>query len=410
MTTGGNLSFALSSEVGNVLEGLRSFVGAEILSRHEAHGELLGDVRHRYGPDGLYTPEVRDLIRQVRVASSAAGYYTMCVPASIGGAGMGYEALYRAWEDLFHQFGPHPWLMSYAIAHWARGPSRVLVQASPAVQRDVLPGLLSGETSMCFAMSEPDAGSDARRMTTRATPEGDGWVIDGSKIWITNAPYADYVVVFAQVRGGSTEGISAFLVPADSPGVRVEGSIRMFGEVGGDEAAVYFDGVRVGPESVLGEVGQGFAIAMAGVNSGRIYNSARAVGLARWALEVGVDYVRERRAFGQPIASHQGVAFPLAESAMEVHAAHLMGLNCALLLDRGHAARKEVSMAKAFSTEAAARAIDRVIQAHGAIGFTNEVGLVDAYHAVRKARVADGTSEILRRSIVDRLLRGDLDL
>jgi acyl-CoA dehydrogenase len=104
------------------------------------------------------------------------------------------------------------------------------------------------------------------------------------------------------------------------------------------------------------------------------------------------------------------VAFPLAESAMEVHAAHLMGLNCALLLDRGQRATKELSMSKAFSTESAVRAIDRVIQAHGAIGFTNELGLADAYHAVRKARVADGTSEILRRSIADRLFKGDVDL
>jgi alkylation response protein AidB-like acyl-CoA dehydrogenase len=184
----------------------------------------------------------------------------------------------------------------------------------------------------------------------------------------------------------------------------------MFGDIGSDEAVLHFDQVRVGPDMVLGGLGRGFAIAMSGVSSGRVYNSARAVGLARWALEKGLTYAENRETFGKAIAAHQGVAFPLAESAMEVHAAHLMGLNCALLLDAGHPAAKELSMSKAFSTEVAVRAIDRVIQTHGAIGFTNELGLVHAYHAIRKARVADGTSEILRRSIAQRLLRGDVEL
>jgi len=411
MSDGANLGFSLAPAVDGVLEGLRSFVDSEVVSRHERQRDLLDDPRQRYGADGLYTPAVLEQIRQVRMASAAAGYYTMFVPSELGGGGLGSEALYRVWEDLYHHFGPQRWLMSSAVAHWARGPSHVLGHASDEARRTALPGLLSGDTSMCFAMSEPDAGSDARRMRTRAEPDGDDWLLTGSKIWVTNGPYAQYAVVFARVEGGGASGgISAFLVPTDSPGFRAEGSIRMFGDIGSDEAVLHLDGVRVGPEMVLGEIGAGFAIAMAGVASGRIYNSARAVGLARWALETGIAYAQGREAFGKPIAAHQGVSFPLAESAMEVHAAHLVGLNCALLLDRGHPATKELSMSKAFSTEVAVRAIDRVIQAHGAIGFTNELGLADAYHAVRKARVADGTSEILRRSIAERLFRGDLDL
>jgi len=200
------------------------------------------------------------------------------------------------------------------------------------------------------------------------------------------------------------------LVPTASEGFAVEGAIRMFGEAGGDEAEITLDAVRVGSEWLLGEVGGGLRIAMSGVSSGRVYNAARGVGLARWALEKAFAYIGEREAFGLSISEHQGVSFPLAESAMEVHAAHLLGLNCALLLDRGMPATKELSMAKAFSTEAAVRAIDRAIQAHGAMGFTNEVGLVEAYHTMRKARVADGTSEILRRTIAGRLLSGDLEL
>jgi acyl-CoA dehydrogenase len=263
-------------------------------------------------------------------------------------------------------------------------------------------------------MSEPDAGSDAARMTTRAVPDGPDWIITGTKIWVSNGAYAEYAVVFARVHGSGDHPqkgrISAFLVPTDAPGFEPEAPIRMFGEVGGDEAILHFDGVRVGPDLVLGDIGEGFAIAMSGVSAGRVYNSARAVGLARWALETAASYVKQRQAFGRPVAEHQGVAFPLAESAMEVHAAHLVGLNCALLLDQGRPAIKELSMAKALSTEAAVRAVDRAIQAHGAIGFTNELGLVDAYHTARKVCVADGTSEILRRGIANRLFGGDIAL
>jgi acyl-CoA dehydrogenase len=410
----GNLAFDLSDNVDEVLEGVRRFVDAEVIPRHEQAAKVLDDPRARFDAAGLFSPEVLDLIREIRMASAAAGYYTMFVPEAIGGGGLGSEALYRVWEELYHRYGPRYWLMAWVVAHWARGPSHVLVHATPQARTRVLPGLLSGQTSMCFAMSEPDAGSDARMMRTRAVADGDDWIVSGSKIWISNGPYAEYAVVFARVEGpaeGATTGrISAFLVPTDSPGFSAEGSIKMFGEVGGDESLLHFDAVRVGADMVLGPIGGGFSIAMSGVTSGRLYNSARAVGLARWALETATDYVKGRHAFGRPVAEHQGVAFPLAESAMEIHAAHLMGLNCALVLDSGGQATKELSMAKAFSTEAAVRAIDRAIQAHGAIGFTNELGLVEAFHAVRKACVADGTSEILRRAIAARLFGGDLDL
>jgi acyl-CoA dehydrogenase len=414
MTLVGNVGFDLSSDIDTLLAGLRAFVDAEVVIREERAGTLLSDPRRKYRPDGRLSDEVLELVREIRMASAAAGYYSMFVPASIGGGGLGSEALYRVWEDLYHHYGSHNWLMSWVVAHWARGPSHVLQHATPAVRERVLPDLLSGEASMCFGMSEPDAGSDARMMRTRAVADGGDWILSGSKIWITNGPYAEYAVIFARIDSASEDAhrgrISAFLVPTDSPGFSAEPTIRMFGEIGSDEAILHLDEVRVGPEMVLGQLGDGFSIAMSGVSAGRVYNSARAVGLARWAIETATGYVTRREAFGHPIAEHQGVAFPLAESAMEIHAAHLMGLNCALLLDQGRVATKELSMAKAFSTEAAVRAIDRVIQAHGAIGFTNELGLVEAFHSVRKACVADGTSEILRRTIARRLFAGDLDL
>ena len=155
---------------------------------------------------------------------------------------------------------------------------------------------------------------------------------------------------------------------------------------------------------------KGFAAALYGVSLGRIYNSARAVGYGRWALELALEYAQTREAFGAAIANYQGVSFPLAEAATELHAAHLMGLNAATLLDQGAPAIKELSMAKAYSVQVGYKTVDQAMQTHGAMGFTNEVGLTEAWHSLRIVNVADGTNEILNRTIAQRLLKGDLEI
>jgi acyl-CoA dehydrogenase len=323
-------------------------------------------------------------------------------------------AYYVAWEHTFRLCGPHNWLAVYAISHWAFGPSRLLERVTEEARGEILGGMLEGRTSMCFGLSEPGAGSDAAALTTKAVPDGNGWRISGRKIWTTNAPIADYCIIFAQTdpeRAAARKGgISAFLVPTDAPGFEVESIIAMHGAVGGNEAQLVFEDIRVEPSQLVGELHDGFKNAVFGVSMGRIYNSARALGLARWSLELALDYAGTRQAFGKPISEYQGVTFPLAESAMELHGAHLMGLNAAMLLDKGELAIKELSMAKAYAVEVGARAIDRAMQTHGAMGFTNELGLTEAYNTVRVVNVADGTNEILRRTIAHRLLGGDVEL
>jgi len=408
------MDFQISSELSDIIAGLTAFLDSEVLTRHRDHEKMLADPRQVYDTDGRYSEAVLEVLREIRMASAKAGYYTMFVPKSIGGDGLGSEALFRVWEHIFHRYGATYFLASEAIAHWARGPSHVLAYATEAAQARVLPDLLSGEATVCFAMSEPDAGSDALRMATSAVPDGEEWVISGTKIWISNGPYADYAIVFAvtdrEAAAKRRAGISAFLVPTTTPGYRADANIRMFNELGGGESTVYLDEVRVPREMILGELHHGFGIAMSGVSAGRLFNSAKGVGLARWAFEQAVEYSQQREAFGKPISANQGVSFPLADSAMEIHAAHLMSLHCSWLLDSGQPALKELSMAKAYSTEMAVRVIDRAIQIHGAMGFTNELGLVRAYETARRVCVADGTSEILRRAIAKRLLGGDLDL
>ena len=192
---------------------------------------------------------------------------------------------------------------------------------------------------MCFGLSEPNAGSDASMIRTRAEKDGDGWRISGRKIWTSNAPVADYCVVFAVTdpeRAAAKTGRHQRLSGAHGrAGFDVQRVIKLFGHIGGDEAELALEDVYVEPWQVVGELNQGFAAALYGVSLGRIYNSARAVGYGRWAVELALEYASTREAFGTPIADYQGVTFPLAESATELHAAHLMGINAAMLLDQG---------------------------------------------------------------------------
>ena len=410
----GAIAFEYPAEIEAIRGGIKTFIRSEVIPRHERHAALLNDDRQKYDASGRYVPDVLRLIREVRMAAAKAGYYAMSAPASLGGGGLGLVAYFAAWQDVFHTCGSEHWLGHWIISHWAKGPSPVLEKMSPRAKAEILPGLLSGERALCFGLSEPGAGSDAAAIQTRATPDGDGWRLTGRKIWTTNSPYADYVIVFAVTDPDAAArrrgGISTFLVPTNAPGFTIESIIKMYGHIGGDEGILVFDDVRVEPHQLVGEPNKGFAIGLLGVSLGRMYNMGRAVGLARWALEKAVEYTKVRHTFGKPISEYQGVTFPLAESAMEIHAAHLMSLNCAQLLDRGQSAVKEMSMAKAFAVEAGVRAIDRAIQTHGAMGFTNELGLTEAYAAVRKVNVADGSNEIMRRTIAQCLLKGDTDL
>jgi alkylation response protein AidB-like acyl-CoA dehydrogenase len=408
------IGFPIPEDITRIVAGLTRFVRSEVVTRHEKHAALLEDPRRRYGPDGRYVPAVVDLIQEVRAASADAGYFNLCVPTAMGGLGLGYLAYYVAWEAINRLCGAHHWLGTFALSHWAFGPSVVLEQLTPEARERALAGLVSGRRSMCFGLSEPGAGSDATMIETRATADGAGWRITGRKMWTTNVTFADWIVVFAVTdparAAAKRGGISAFLVPTTAPGFTLQRVTLLQGDIGGVEGESTFDAVRVEPWQLVGALHEGFRIALLGVSLGRVYNSARAVGLARWALEKAVAYASQRVAFGAPIAEHQGVAFPLAESAMEVHAAHLAGLNAALLLDRGERAIKELSMAKAFAVEVCLRAVDRAIQTHGGMGLTNEVGLVHAYNTLRIINIADGTNEILRRTIFQQLSRGDLDL
>jgi acyl-CoA dehydrogenase len=408
------LAFDLPEDVITVRDGILRFVETEIVPRVENNHALFEDQRQLYDETGRYSAPVQRLIRETRSLSANAGFFAMCAPEELGGGGFGHLAYYVAWEAINRRLGSHTILTPWVIAHWAFGPSRVLTQVTPEASKRCLAGMMSGETSMCFGLSEPGAGSDASMLKTRAVKTDEGWRISGRKLWTTNSPTAEWCIVFAITDPAKAErkagGISAFLVPTNARGFAVESVVKLFGDAGGNEGALVLEDVEVEPWQLVGKLDEGFKIAVYGVSLGRIYNSARAVGLGRWALERAVEYSQQREAFGQKIANYQAVSHPLADAATELHAAHLLGLNAAMLLDRGERAIKELSMAKSYSVQAGFRAIDRAMQTFGGMGLTNEIGLVHIWHTLRIVNIADGTNEILARTISQRLLAGDLEL
>jgi acyl-CoA dehydrogenase len=407
------MSLRLPGPALEIVEGLRAFVAAEVMPRHERHAELFADPHRLYDESGRYCRQVRDLRAEVRTASAAAGYYTLFAPESLGGGGQGPVTMYAVWQDLFHRNGMQYWLAYDSVAHWVSGPSVTLGLMTEQTRAEILDGIMSGERTLCFAMSEPDAGSDVWRMRTHAERTDTGWRINGTKQWITNGPYADYALVFAVTDHDAAKtrksGISAFLVPTRADGFRMDSVIKMFGHPGGNEAILSLTDVDVADDQLVGELHRGLAVGLAGIGQGRLYNAAKAVGLARWGLERALNYAKDRVTFGKRLIDHQAVAFHLAEAAMEILPAHLLGLHAAEQLEQGRPALMETAMAKATSVEMSARVLEKAIQVLGGIGFTNELGLTQAWQEERIVHVADGSAEMQRRIIAGRLAAGEVD-
>jgi len=258
-----------------------------------------------------------------------------------------------------------------------------------------------------FALSEPGCGSDAAALTTRATPDGDGgFVLDGSKMWITSGTHAGFHLVFARTDGPGAEGISAFLVDRGTPGLVVGKEEDKMGQRASGTAALHFDGCRVPAESLLGTRGGGYGIALGSLAPGRAGIAGLAIGLGEAALAAGLSYAQDRRAFGKTIAEFQNTRFVLADCRTELDAAWLLALRAAALVDRGEPAAAECSMAKLFATETAGRVVDRMLQLHGGNGYTRDYVVERLYRDARVTRIYEGTSEIQRLLISHEMLRG----
>jgi acyl-CoA dehydrogenase len=377
---------------------------------------VLSSERTIFQPDGRFVPQVLALRRRVRMRSAELGYCNLFGAEVLGGAGMGAQAMAHIQEALNHRFGPGHLLIQTVVlpSPFTNGLSPVLRHLDATVFARYRDSIASGDKTLCFGLSEPDAGSDVFAMKARATRDGDHWVLNGTKQWITNSPYADYAMVFALTDTDAAArhqgGVTGFFVDTRSPGFSVPRVITTMGHLGGDTGVVVLDNVRVHDDHRLGPEGRGLSVAMDGVNTGRVGMAATCLGLAQWALGQAVEYAKVRRTQGVPIAEHQAIQFMLADSAMEIYAAKSMVQNCAWRVDRGDTATAQVSMVKAFATEMLGRVMDRSIQVHGAMGLTNDLRIEEGWRFARVMRIPDGTAEIQRRTIARQLLSSRADL
>jgi len=409
--------------VKGAVSGVQQFVDAEVLPMETQMGATLTDERKFFREDGRAVEEVLEARKQVRMKSAAAGYYGMFAPESVGGGGLGVRTMVFAEEALYRKYGPGRPLITWAkgflsqptLASFVDGPSHMLVPVSDSVRKEHLPAIASGEKMVCFGLSEADAGSDVWAIKTRAVRDGDDWVINGSKQWITNSPYADYAVIFAITNEEMVKqrqgGISAFFVEADAPGYSFDGVIPVMGHTGGDCGSMTLDNVRVPADRMVGAQDQGFQIAMFGISEGRISISANCIGMCEYALDRSLDYSQQRISFGKPISEYQAIQFMLADTAIDIFTMKYMVLQTAALVEEfpktGRMPVKEISIAKAYAVEKTQECFDRAIQVHGGMGLTNELSLNEGFRIARTLRIPDGTGEIQRRTIARQMLRGD---
>jgi alkylation response protein AidB-like acyl-CoA dehydrogenase len=275
-----------------------------------------------------------------------------------------------------------------------------------AQRRRHLPRLASGEAvAGAFALSEAQAGSDAAAMTTRATRRGDRWVIDGAKQWITSGDVAGVMVVWAKTDpAAGSKGVTAFVVEGGTPGLSVGRHEEKMGIRASSTVSLAFDGCEVPDEARLGDVGEGFRIALTALDGGRIGIGAQATGTIRAALEASVRYAKDRWSFGVPIAEHQAIQFMLADMAVEHDTARLLTLRAAALKEAGLPFGREASMAKLWGSEAAQRAVTRAVQIHGGYGYTDAFPVERYFRDARVQTIYEGTSEIQRLVIARELL------
>ena len=396
------MEFSEPSEATQIVKSLDTFIDQEIKPLENEHPEFLDEdyERNIVDENNRQVPVYRDIIEQIREKSVEAGYYGMTMPEGVGGSDVGIQVRSVVGEHLANK----PPGFHSAIFGGAGGPTPILLDCNERQRETYLKPLMSGEITTCFALTEPDHGSDPQNMDTTAEKDGDEWVINGTKYWISNGPYADFAMVFARTGGkaGDLSGITAFLV--DESQYEVGKIHRTMGLTPGQQCELQFDDCRVGEEQVLGEVNQGFQSAMNWIGGGRINIAASAVGNAQFLLDLATDYASKRETFGKPIGHRQGISFQLADLATEIEQTRLLYRYAAWKMDNGERARKEESMAKLRGAQLNNDAADVAMQVHGGSGFMKSLPIERQYRSARVLRIFEGTDEIQKRAIARELI------
>ncbi len=342
--------------------------------------------------------------KEAIAAMGELGFMGMLVSPEWDGAGADHVSYALALMEVAAGDGSCSTIMS---VHNSVGCMPIMKYGSAEQKERFLKPMARGEMLGAFCLTEPQAGSDAAAIKTRAERDGNHYVLNGVKQFITSGKNGDVAIVFAVTDPEKgKQGISAFIVPTDTPGYRVASVERKLGQKSSDTCQIVFDDLRLTPDLLLGEEGQGYKIALANLEGGRIGIASQAVGMARAAYEAALAYARERQSFGKPILEHQAVAFRLADMATQIHGAELMVLEAAALRDAGRPCLKEAAMAKLQASEMAEKVCSDAIQIHGGYGYLNDFPVERIYRDVRVCQIYEGTSDIQRLIIARQITSG----
>lgn len=364
----------LSEEHQMIRDALRTFAQERL-----APNAARWDREHHFPKD-----ELKELAR--------LGAFGVAVPEQYGGAGLDYMALALVLEEIAAGDGGTSTIISVNNCPVC---SIAMTYANAAQKERWLRPLAQGDLLGAFALTEPHTGSDAAALRTTAVRDGDHYVLNGTKQFITSGKNGDVAIVMTVTdKAAGKKGISAFWVPTDTPGYIVAGIEQKMGQHSSDTAQIVFDNCRVPAENLIGEEGQGYKIALSGLEGGRIGIASQSVGMARAAFEAALAYAKERESFGTPIFDHQAVQFRLAEMAMQIEAARQLILHAASMKDAGLPCLKEAAMAKLFASEMAERVVSSAMQVFGGYGYVADFPVERIYRDVRVCQIYEGTSDI----------------
>jgi acyl-CoA dehydrogenase len=403
---------AATERVSAYTERFRAFLDTEVaeLERELAGQDAGTPAAPRFDGSGRMHPAVWEARREVQRRAGALGLYAPHTGAELGGGGFGRVEMHHVEEYVYRHAGLG---LGLAALGWTEGPNPAVERCSPAMRERYLTPLVRGEITAAFCNTEPEVGSDVLAMSTRAVRDGGDWVITGSKGWITNAHFADVLQVVAVTEpGAGTRSLSMFLVDGDAPGVTRGPDVpTMLAD--GLTGTLEFAGVRVPAESVVGEVGDGFGLAMSWINWRRMCRGGMCAGWGGWLLERAVAYARRRQSGGRPIADQQAVQHLLAAMQADVYQARATSLVAQTELDRlgpfdlplHPDAPALISLLKVINDEAFFRVADRAVQVRGAVGLIQNSPEEKLFRIARNLRIPAGTTEIQRNAIARGLLR-----
>ncbi len=379
------MDFGLTEEQQLIQRTARDFATKEVLPRAAKIDE-----EHRFPAD---------LVKRM----AELGFLGMMVPEQFGGAGLDCVAYVLAMEEISRACASCGVIMS---VNNSLACDPLLKFGTDEQKAKWLTPMARGQILGCFALSEPEAGSDAAAQKTVSRLDGDTWTISGVKNFITNGPNAQVIVLFTNSdKSKGNKGITAFVVPADAKGVTIGPLDKKLGIRGSQSSQIFFDDVRLPKSAVLGEVGGGFKVAMNTLDGGRIGIAAQALGIARACLEDSVQYAGQRKTFGKPIASHQAIQWKVADMAAELDAARMLTLRAASLKDRGVRHSAESAMAKLLASDVANRAAREAVQVYGGYGYMQDFPVERHFRDAKITEIYEGTSEIQRLVIAGNLLK-----